>query len=55
MVYFSKNSPTMPFQIHMGMKIDHHDQFKTLSSFKAYSKENIKSDVNMTNLDALKS
>ena len=45
----------MPFQIHIGIKIDHHDQFKTRSNFKAYSKENIKSDVKMTNLDALKS
>ena len=45
----------MPFQIQIGINIDHHDQFKTLSNFKAYSKENIKRDVNITNLDALKS
>ena len=47
--------PTMPFQIHIGINIDHQDQLRTLSNFKAYNKENIKSDVNMINFDALKS
>ena len=45
----------MPFQIHIGINIDHQDQLRTLSNFKAYNKENIKSDVNMINFDALKS
>ena len=54
-IFNDSNSPTMPFQIHIGMNIDHHDQFSTRSSFKAYNKENIKRDVKMMNLDALKS
>ena len=49
------NLPTMPFQIHIGMKTDHHDQFKTPSNFNAYNRENIKIDVNTTNFAALKS
>ena len=45
----------MAFQMKSGMNIDHHDQLRILSNFKAKSMEKIRRELYTTNLDMLKS